>query len=410
MSSPGSILFVSEKFPWPVDDGGQTRTYHVLKQLARARRTTLVAHAPTVESGIARIEALGVEVACRGARPRSWQAPAWAALSTFTRAPYPMRKNRSREILALIRERIAAGSVDLLHFNHLDSAQYVENLGPLRSKVACVFDTHNVLTTMYQRFHETARQPLKRAFLGIQWTKMSRFEREIMSRMDRVIVCSEIERELLFTWGIDRTLVVPNGVDVEYFTPREPRSRRDRPLVVFTGAMGYEPNADAVRWFLDAILPLVQADLPNVLFRVVGKDPPGDLVARSKPGAVEFTGRVDDVRPLMNDATVFVCPLRIGGGTRLKILDAMSQELPVVSTTVGAEGLDVKAGLDIILADESRAFADAISGLVKDEARARTVARAGLNLVRERYSWAGVTRGLLLELESLRPASGAHGS
>lgn len=410
MSTPGSILFVSEKFPWPVDDGGQTRTYNVLKQLARVRPTTLVAHAPTDRSGIARIEELGVEVACRGERARVWSAPVFAALSTFTRAPYPLAKNRSRAIAAEIRRRVAGGQVEVLHFNHLDAAQYVDDLGALRSKVACVFDTHNVLTTMYQRFHETAREPLKRAFLGLQWTKMSRFEREIMRRMDRVLVCSDIERDLLHTWGIDHALVVPNGVDVDYFTPREPTTRRAMPLIVFTGAMGYAPNVDGLRWFLEAILPHVHASVPNVLFRVVGKDPPADLVARTLKGSIEFTGRVDDVRPLMNDAHVFVCPLRIGGGTRLKILDAMAQALPVVSTTVGAEGLAVTAGKDILLADDPRTFADAVVSLLRDEARSRTLAHAGLALVRGRYSWASVTEPLLGDLQRLRATPGSQGS
>ncbi|MDZ4772718.1 MAG: glycosyltransferase family 4 protein [Planctomycetota bacterium] len=399
MTRTDSILFVSEKFPWPVDDGGQTRTYHVLAQLARVRPTALVAHAPTDASGIARIEALGVDVACRGERSKRWAAPAWAAFSTLTRAPYPMRKNRSRAMLAEIRRRIESGRVGVVHFNHLDSAQYVESLGALRDKVTCVFDTHNVLTTMYQRFHETARDPLKRAFLGLQWTKMSRFEREIMRRMDRVLVCSEIERELLFTWGIDAALVVPNGVDVDYFTPRTADTVNRSPLIVFTGAMAYEPNADAVRWFLDAILPLVRARVPNVLFRVVGKDPPADLLARAIVGEIEFTGRVDDVRPHMNAADVFVCPLRIGGGTRLKILDAMSQALPVVSTTVGAEGLAVSKGLNIVLADDPRAFSDAVLALLSDKASAGRLAQAGLMLVRSRYSWEAVTRGLVNALE-----------
>jgi glycosyltransferase involved in cell wall biosynthesis len=174
-------------------------------------------------------------------------------------------------------------------------------------------------------------------------------------------------------------------------------------LIVFTGAMAYEPNADAVRWFLDEILPLVRVAASNVIFRVVGKDPPADLLARSVAKQVEFTGRVDDVRPHMRDATVFVCPLRIGGGTRLKILDAMSQALPVVSTTVGAEGLRVSPGRDIVLADDPRTFADAVLTLVRDESKARAVALAGLELVRERYSWEAVTRGLVDTVLSLRP-------
>lgn len=402
MSRPGTTLFVTEKFPWPVDDGGQTRTYHVLRELARHRRTAIVAHPPTDPSGIARISELGVDVVCRGRRSPRLVAPLWAAFSIFTRAPYPLGKNHSRALRAEIQSRIENGEVGVLHLNHLDAAQYVRDLGPLRSRVTCVFDTHNVLTTMYQRFHETARNPAKRAFLGMQWHKMAVFEREIMRSMDWVLVCSEIERDLLRTWGVDRVLVVPNGVDVEYFTPPPANgsARSDPPLVVFTGAMAYEPNADGVRWFLDEILPLVVARAPRTLFRVVGKDPPADLVARARAGSIEFTGRVDDVRPHMRVASVFVCPLRIGGGTRLKILDAMAQGLPVVSTTVGAEGLAVRHDHDLLLADDPRGFADATLALLHDEARARRIAGAGLELVRARYAWPSVTNALLDALDA----------
>lgn len=398
--SVGRILFVTEKFPWPVDDGGQARTYNVLACLARSFPVTLIGLAPPDPAHVAPIEALGVEVDLAGARAPRWQAPAWAALSTFGRAPHPMGKNRSGRMLASIRRRIEAGGVLGVHFNHLDTAQYVERLGPLRSRVRCVFDTHNVLTTMYQRFADTARNPLAKSFLHLQWTKMNRFERAIMKQMDLVCVCSDLERDLLRTWGVDRALVVPNGVDTEYFTPpADAVAERARPpLVVFTGAMGYAPNSDGVRWFLDAVLPLVRERVPDVRFRVVGKDPPADLVARSVPGAVEFTGYVDDVRPHMRGASVFVCPLRIGGGTRLKILDAMSLGLPVVSTTVGAEGLAVTNHHDVELADDPHAFAAAVLELLGDERRAHLLATNGRELVLARYGWSGVTRPLVERL------------
>lgn len=397
--SARELVFVTEKFPWPVDDGGQARTYHVLRRLAASVPTVLVGNAPPAgieAASIAGIEELGVEVEVVGARAARWSAPAHAALATFTRAPHPIGKNRSRRMLDALRRRVDQGATHV-HFNHLDAAQYVERLGALRRRVRCVFDTHNVLTTMYQRFHETAGNPLSRAYLELQWMKMNRFERAVMKQMDLVCVCSDVERDLLRTWGVENTLVVPNGVDVDAFTPIDLAAarRRDPPLVVFTGAMGYAPNSDAARWFLDAILPELAKLLPRVLFRIVGKDPPQDLLARSKPGEVELTGRVDDVRPFMSDACVFVCPLRIGGGTRLKILDAMAQGLPVVSTTVGAEGLAVTNRHDVELADDPASFARAIAELVRDERRAFELARNGRALVEHRYGWDGVVRPLI---------------
>ncbi|MBI5362478.1 MAG: glycosyltransferase [Planctomycetes bacterium] len=404
--SAARVLVVSEKVPWPVDDGGQARTYNVLKRLASALPVTLLGRAPSDPAHTTPIEALGVEVACSGRRVPAWRTPAWAALSTVTRAPHPMGKNRSGTMLRELRARIERGGVTAVHFNHLDTAQYVEALGPLRARVLCVFDTHNVLTTMYERFHATARNPLAKGFLHLQWMKMNRYERAIMKQMDLVCVCSDLERALLRTWGVDRVLVVPNGVDTDFFAPESDSitARATPPLVVFTGAMGYAPNADGVRWFLDRVLPKVRERVPGVRFRVVGKDPPADLTVRAVAGSVEFTGYVDDVRPHMRGASVFVCPLRIGGGTRLKILDAMALGLPVVSTTVGAEGLQVTNHHDVELADDADAFADNIAEVVANERRARLLAQHGRELVVARYGWAGVTAPLVERLRA--PASG----
>lgn len=397
MPAAARLLFVTEKFPWPVDDGGQARTFNVLKSLAQHFPVTLLANSPPDTAHVAPVEATGVEVVICGTRAARPRALAHAALATFTRAPHPIGKNRSRGLLRELRARLAAGGVLGVHFNHLDTAQYVEDLGGLKRGVRCVFDTHNVLTTMYKRFQETSRNPLASAYLALQWTKMNRYERAIMKEMDLVCVCSDLERELLRTWGVDRALVVPNGVDTDFFAPVVTPAEQP-PLVVFTGALGYAPNADGVRWLLDAVWPHLESELPGVRLRVVGKDPPAELTRRAAPGRVEFTGYVDDVRPHMRGASVFACPLRIGGGTRLKILDAMALGLPVVSTTVGAEGLAVTDHADIELADYAPDFAKAIARLVREPERARTLAGAGRKLVVDRYGWAGVTRPLVEKL------------
>lgn len=407
MSAAGRILFVSEKFPWPVDDGGQARTFHVLKSLAQQFPVTLLSNAPPEPAHVAPVEAAGVEVVIAGKRAPRWKTPVYAGLATFTRAPHPLGKNRSAGLLRELEARIAAGGVLGVHFNHLDTAQYVEELGALRGQVRCVFDTHNVLTTMYARFRETSRNPLARAYMSLQGSKMNRYERAVMKEMDLVCVCSELERDLLRTWGVDRALVVPNGVDTDFFAPDvsspalaegPPAGPAQAPLVVFTGALGYAPNADGVRWLLDAVLPHLASELPDVRVRVVGKDPPAELARRAVPGKVEFTGWVDDVRPHMRGASAFVCPLRIGGGTRLKILDALALGLPVVSTTIGAEGLALTNHADVELADDAQGFARAIALLVREPERARALARAGRRLVVERYGWAGVTRPLVDKL------------
>ncbi|MBK7644088.1 MAG: glycosyltransferase [Planctomycetes bacterium] len=228
-----------------------------------------------------------------------------------------------------------------------------------------------------------------------------------MRRADRVLVCSEKERAQLSVLGVDHVLVVPNGVDTQQFTPRERSSATAAPLappraealeLVFTGGMNYLPNEDGARWFLDEIFPLVLRERPAARITFVGKHPPDSLCARAREGQIVFTGRVDDVRAHARAADIFVVPLRIGGGTRLKILEALAMQLPLVSTRVGAEGLDLRDGQDLLLADEAQTFADAILALATDRERAARLAASGHARVLERYDWRATTRPLLDDL------------
>jgi polysaccharide biosynthesis protein PslH len=407
---PGSrILFVSEKFPWPIDDGGQIRTYNVLRTLASEFEVSLVALEPPSPAHEKPIRDLRVEVkTLRKVRPR-WAMPWYATQSLFTRAPYPLAKNFSRAMLAEIRGQLATGTVGALHMNQIDAVQYVEPLGLARGRspsarrfapepgVRTVFDTLNVLTTMYERLAEAARDPLRKAYCTLQWRKMSRYERAIMRAVDRVLVCSEIEKDLLRVWGVEQAMLVPNGVDTSYFSfeERAPRSPDAPPTIVFSGGMDYLPNQDGVRWFIESVLPELKKLLPRAKLVVVGKNPPPSLTALAKPGEIEITGRVDDVRPYVRGSDVMVVPLRIGGGTRLKILEALSMGVPIVSTKVGAEGILVTDAKDILVADDPPAMARAIASLCSDPARASELVRNGRELVRSRYDWPSVTRELV---------------
>ncbi len=399
MDHKARLLFVTEKFPYPIDDGGQIRTFHVLRELAREFRVTLIGLEPPVLSDIEPVRALGVDVRVFPRQRPRWAGPWYATQALFTREPYPLRKNYSQAMFDAVHADLASGTVSFLHFNHIDAAQYVEGLGPLAKRVRTVFDTHNILTTTYERLVETASNPLRRAFCWVQWNKMHRYEPAVMRQVDRVLACSDVECEWLRTRGIDHALLVPNGVDTERFAPRASPKRssggNEACSIVFTGGMDYFPNEDGVRWFITAVVPELEKVLPKWKLTVVGKNPSPKLTALARPGRIEFTGRVDDVRPYTASADVFVVPLRIGGGTRLKILEAQSMAIPVVSTRVGAEGISVTDGRDILLADEPAKMATAIASLAKSPEMARAVAEAGRALVLDRYDWKRVTAGLV---------------
>jgi glycosyltransferase involved in cell wall biosynthesis len=391
------VLFVTEKHPWPQDDGGQIRSFQVLRALSRTCRVTLLATDPQAPGAREPLSALGIEVVFVPPHRSAWKLPFELVRALFTRRPWPLPKNFSRAMLREMRTRLAQGSVDVLHLNHLDAAQYLEYLAPHLGRARTLVDTHNLLSSLYATLVQSAADPLRKSFGWLQWTRMCRYEPATLRCAGRVLVCSEKERAQLSVQGVEGALLVPNGVDTEFFAPGPgPSEARFGGLeLVFTGGMSYAPNADGARWFLERVFPLVLRGRPDARITFVGKDPPPSLLALARPGQVVFTGRVDDVRPHVHKAHVFVVPLRSGGGTRLKILEALAMNLPLVSTRVGAEGLDLRAGEDLLLADEPQEFADAVLALANDRDRARRLAASGRARVLERYDWNSTTKPLL---------------
>lgn len=396
MKKHATILFVTDKFPWPLDDGGQIRTFQILKALAFRFRVVLIAGSPPSLICEEAIRELGVEVVSCERRRLSWSLPIHVVVALFTKRPYPLPKNFSRRILGEIGKRLHLGELSAIHFNHLDAAQYIDWLDLKGSGVTAVFDTHNVLSKMYSRFVGSTENALRKGYSWIQWKKMCRYEHALMQKMDCVVVCSEAEQDILHDCGINSGLVVPNGVDTKFFTPARREVRLDQePLkLIFTGAMDYLPNAEGIRWFCRFVLPRLD-DLPLYYkFTVVGKNPPADLLAIQSPGKIEFTGRVDDVRPYTRCADVFVVPLQVGGGTRLKVLESLAMQIPVVSTRLGAEGLHLDDGVHLRLADDPNSIAQAIAELASQTEQCREIARLGRQKVLETYDWESVTAPL----------------
>jgi len=280
--------------------------------------------------------------------------------------------------------RAAGGDVDALVCDFLFPSVNVPD--GLRCR-ALLFE-HNVEALIWKRHWELARDPVSRAYLRSQWRKMQAFEAGECRRYDHVVVVSPEDRELVSReYGVRGVSDVPTGVDTAYFCPSG-RYRRDPHSMVFTGSMDWIPNEDAVRFYVQQILPRIRQTLPDATLVVVGRNPSPALLtlAAREPGVI-VTGRVEDVRPYMERAALYVVPLRIGGGTRLKIFEAMAMGLPVVSTRVGAEGLPVTDGQDIVLADSPAQFADAAVQLLTDQTRARTLGDVAARTVRERAGW-----------------------
>jgi sugar transferase (PEP-CTERM/EpsH1 system associated) len=407
------ILWLKSDLLLPLDKGGKLRTWHLMRHLARRHEITYLAFA---EPGTPRDRIDGMrEVAAhvhtvpRTDPPKgSLRFYADAVAHVLDPLPYAVGKYRSRDYRERLAGLLASTPFDVIVCDFLVPAV---NL-PAALPCPAVIFTHNVESEIWRRHADTSTNPVARRFLASQHRRMLRFERRALARFDGVLAVSDADSaafERLYPGAIRHPVhVVPTGVQTDYFTaaPSDPASR----TLVFTGSMDWLPNEDAMLFFCREILPIIRAEEPDVRLRIVGRTPTPAVKRLAEDSAVTVTGRVDDVRPHVRDASVYIVPLRIGGGTRLKIFEAMAMGKAVVSTTVGAEGLPVANGEHLMLADEPRAFARAVVRLMRDLERRRQLEAAARALVVERYDWSAVAGALdeaLVRFARLRPQAAA---
>ncbi len=386
------ILWLKTELLHPVDKGGRIRTYHMLRELRREHEIVYLA-LDDGSAGSSEVEAASeychelVRVPHRLAPRRSARFFAELAANAASRLPYAVQRYRSGALRDEIRRRDERGAHDVLVCDFLAPAV---NL-PARLAGPAVIFQHNVEAEIWRRHAEVASDPLRRAYFRSQWRRMRAFEGAACRRFDRVVAVSRADRDTLERdYGLDGVSVVETGVDVAYFTPADRRPMRPRHLV-FTGSMDWLPNQDAMVWFVGDILPLIRERHPDVTLAIVGRDPTPAVrqLAARVPG-VTVTGRVPDIRPWVEEAAIYVVPLRIGGGTRLKIYEAMGLERPVVSTSVGMEGLPVGHGEELRVADGAPAFAEEVVGLLERPEAARALGARAAARVRRDFSWARV--------------------
>jgi len=301
--------------------------------------------------------------------------------------PYFMKKYESRGMRREIERLLKEQKFDVMVCDFLQPSVNV----PTNVEVATVLFQHNVEAMIWKRHYELQKNPLKRAFLYDQWRKTWRYERSACRKFDLVVGVSVAdEQQMREEYGLKHAAAVPTGVDINYFSPSGDIAP-EKHNIVFTGSMDWLPNEDAMQYFIREVLPLVRKEIPNVTLTVVGRNPYASLVELSKSDqSIVVTGRVDDVRPYIEKAAVYVVPIRIGGGTRLKIYEAMSMGKPVVSTTVGAEGLPVTNNQELVLADSTTEFAAALVRVLRDSDWAAELGGRAAKLVREKFGWRGV--------------------
>lgn len=386
------ILWVKVGGLWPLNTGGRLRSFHIVSELSRRHRVTLLTtHGPAddpagLAAALPRCERV---VSFTSRAPKRGSARFATAVLRSWLSPLPVELWKTR-VPALRHEsnRLAmAGEVDLCVADFLHAAPSA----PLGGPVPTILFTHNVEHMIWKRLSDTERRTWRRALLELEWRKMRRYEGQACAAANLTLAVSEVDKGLLAALAPGAPVrAIPTGVDVEYFSPAGETERPAR--IVFTGSMDWYPNEDAVLYFLEAILPRIRREVPDASLTVVGRNPTPRLRRLAEQAGALVTGTVDDVRPHVAEAAVCVVPLRVGGGTRLKIFEALAMGKAVVSTSVGAEGLPVTPGEHALLADDPADFAGAVTRLLLSPAERRRLGLAGRRLVEARYSWPRVAR------------------
>lgn len=397
------ILWVKVDGLWPLNTGGRLRSFHIIAELTRRHRVTVVAaHGPQDDpAGLAaRLAGCARVISVPYAAPTHRSARFARALVRSWLSPLPVhiRKWRSPQLRQEVTQLLATEPFDLCVADFLITTPNV----PLDGPVPTVLFEHNVEHVIWKRLSQVESRPWRRALLEIEWRKMRRYEAQTCTRPRLTLAVSEADRAVLAAHAPRaRICAIPTGVDTAYFTPNG--SEQQPGTLVFTGAMDWFPNEDGIVHFVEVVFPRIRDAMPDASLTVVGRDP-GPRVQRlaAVPG-VRITGTVEDVRPHVAHAAVYVVPLRIGGGTRLKIFEALAMGKAIVSTTVGVEGLPLTPGTHFVQADDPAQFADAVVALLRDPARRRALGGAGRSLVEQRYSWSQVVREFEARCEEVIP-------
>jgi len=378
------VLVIDEDLPLPANSGKKIRTWALVRRLASRHQITFLSYGSD-EATIRTMQSENVDVQTVPPPNISGGVALYLSLfqNLFSRFPYSVTKHYSEAFQRRVRQVLAAGAYDIVQCEWTPYANFLRT--GIRQPV--ILSTHNIEAKIWERRAANSSSPLAKVFFGIQHRKMESFERWAFPRFGNVAAVSETDAGVARQWGARNLWVVNNGVDLNYFAPGSYGSEVAG-SALFVGSLDWFPNQDGLNWFVKQVLPIIRRLDSGASVRVVGRNasPQFRRLLQDTPG-VNFVGGVDDVRDELRRASIVVVPLRIGGGTRIKILEAMASGRAVISTSIGAEGLNVQNGVHLRTADEPARFAETAVALLHSPEDRRHLAAAGRKLVENEYSW-----------------------
>jgi len=387
------VLLLTQVLPYPPDSGPKVKTYYVLKYLAQRHQVTLVSFVRDTDKPeyIRHLESLCERVITVPIARSKLQDLRFLGQSLISGEPWMMLRDERPEMRRVLADLAAGTPFDVVHADQLNMGQYALPFENSRK----VLDLHNALWMLYKRMAETTpvSDPMKYILMR-DWPLLKRYEGDLCRRFDSVIAVTEEDRQLLIEAGAPSDItVIPIAIDTteQALIPRQPSG----PHIVHIGTMYWPPNINGIIWFLEAVYPLIKQQVPDVRCTLIGSRPPEHLIQRGQADrTLTITGYVEDPRPFLEDSSMMIVPLQAGGGMRVKILNALSQGIPMVSTTVGCEGIQVEHNRDILIADHAEDFAQACVRLLTDYDLNRRLTLAGRQTAEQFYDYRQACRPL----------------
>ena len=379
------VLLLTQVLPYPPDGGPKIKTWNLIKFLAVNHEITLISFV----RGEKPEEINELKKYCRDVITvpiqRKKVYDLFALLKSFlTGKPWLMVRDDRKEMREAVEKAAAGGNFEIVHADQHNMAQYALSV----QNASHLLDAHNVLWMLYKRTVRTMGNGYLRWIYERDWQLFRSYEKEMVNRFDAVITVSENDRLLLeeVSGKSQKISVIPIAIDTDQVLPV--KREKNAMHIIHVGTMFWQPNIDGVLWFIKEVFPLIKAQRPDIIFDIIGARPPKEIVSLSDPGrGINVCGYVEDVEPFIQKAALMIVPVLAGGGMRVKILNALSQEIPLVSTSIGCEGIEVVNERDLLIADKPQEFSQAVLKLLEDRDFAELIGKNGRDLIQNKYDY-----------------------